>query len=221
MKSPSVAQYLSDFSAPQAPPEPVFGAEIEEPALEDRSDEGFGGFEADVEVPVLVGEVPDEDPFEVGRLAGREEIQAELEQERERLEQEKREAIASAEEDLGAKLAGDLAARLDAALEAASGDLSATLARLIVPLAGRRIERKTLDAFAEKVSRLATEAQAASIEVQGPPALIAALRRHDRFQADGFRFVEADASEVTARIDDRLFETRLAPLLKELEEILA
>lgn len=192
--------------------------------FDDPPAEGFSGFDerdAELEDQVFADETPAEDPFEVGRLAGREEVRAELESERERLEKEKQDAIASAEEAFGTRLADDLAAHLDEALAVASSELSLTLTRLILPLVRSRIETRTIEAFAEKVGKLATEAKTARVEIQGPAALIAALKGNERFATDGFRFVETDAIEVTARVDNRLFETRLSPLLKELEEILA
>lgn len=225
MKSLSVARYLSDFSI-QAEP-----ARRRLTAADLLPEDEVAGFEAGVSViePAMLGtsdaEVDSgptaEDVFEAGRRAGLEEMQAELEAQRERFEQERRDAAASLETELGAKVAGELAGRMDAALDAAAGELSAILTRLIRPLVARRAEARAVDAFAHRVSALATEAKAASVEVRGPERLLSALRDDERLASAKVCFVEAAQPEVTARIDERLFETRLSPILQELEEILA
>jgi hypothetical protein len=216
MRSPSVAQLLSDFSLPAGP----------EPAPIQRADPDpfiIATVVPDLEAQPIPAapEVEAEDGFQAGRRAGREEAEVEFEAERRRLEQEGEGALARVEEHLGAALAGRLAATLDEALARAARELSATLTRLLVPLVRRRVEERTIDAFAEKVSRLLSETAAAQVEIRGPAAMIVALRAEGRLDGDGIRFVEADQAELAARVDNRLLETRLAPLLAELEEILA
>jgi len=83
------------------------------------------------------------------------------------------------------------------------------------------VETAGIAAFTEKVSQLITEAAGVQIEIRGPAALISALQADTRFSGDGVRLVEADQAELSASADCRLLETRLKPLLLELEELRA
>lgn len=216
MKSLSLAAVLSDFSAldDAGHREPVL---IGDPASDDLPAAAPVGLAPYAPAPPE----PAPDRFEEGRAAGRAEAEAEFEQERRRLEEQAEEVRRQLETRLGAATAERLAHALEEKLSRSALELSATLTRLLGPLLRRRLESETIEAFADKVSRLISGPAAGHIEIRGPAALISALQADPRFGGDAISLVEADQAELTASADRRLLETRLKPLLEELEEICA
>lgn len=216
MKPLTLAAVLSDFAAPDdaGHQEP---APVADRALNDLPPPGSVEIEPCSPEP----EEPEADPFEEGRAAGRAEAEAEFEEERRRLEEKAEEVRRQLEATLGAGMSDRLARALEEKLSRSASEISATLARLLVPLLRRRLEGDSIDAFAQKMSRLITGSAAGQVEIRGPAALLSALQADPRFGSDAIRLVEADQAELTASADRRLLETRLKPLLEELEEICA
>lgn len=169
----------------------------------------------DLDVPALVAAaVAEAEAALAARLA--QEHQAALEAERQRHAAE----LAS----LGARLGSDAGAVITAGI----GDMEARLvhlttdaaARVIAGLVSDDIRGRSIDALAAAILAALADRDAVRIKVSGPQFMFDALAAALGDRAEAVDFTEAAGFDLSAAIDDSLFETRLGEWSAALSETL-
>ncbi|WP_420960890.1 hypothetical protein [Brucella sp. IR073] len=217
MSAVSIASFLTDFSPRRIPDErvvilPALREEEPEPEpLDEASPEQ--AFEAAVDAELQVKQA-----FEAGREAGRAEADALYEAEKQRVQRAHEEEIAGIRAAALSETADRLTAQMQAALETLEASFSRQLAELLEPLIAAHIERAAVADFARQVTACLPAAM--GMEIRGPRDLLDALHSLEGFASENFIPIEADAAELSLRLDERIIETRLAPILAELKALI-
>ncbi|MGH6761702.1 MAG: hypothetical protein ACRECW_08990 [Phyllobacterium sp.] len=104
-------------------------------------------------------------------------------------------------------------------LNAINQSISSRITTILKPIVSDHLRERAVAAFSEEVSRMTGASSGMDIEIRGPADLLDAFRRREEAHAGTFRLVEADQPELSMRMADAAVETRLAPLLDELNGI--
>jgi hypothetical protein len=146
-----------------------------------------------------------------------EEHQAALEAERDAAAAEAKAFMRSFGGDVGTMIAsriGDMESRV-------SDLVCATVARIVGGLLSDDLQRRSLDALARTILSTVSDSEAVRISVHGPLSLFETLTDALGPRADNLDFVEAPGFDLTAVIDDAVFETRMSEWSAALSEVLA
>lgn len=118
---------------------------------------------------------------------------------------------------LGSALAGEMTA-MRATITAA---VTSATARILGPVLSADMHARSMAQLAETLKTALEDVEATRVRVTGPAVLYEALCQAAGETAQHFEFAESDATDLTVRIDDRLFETRFAEWSAAMEEILS
>jgi hypothetical protein len=149
-----------------------------------------------------------------------------------RLEAEHAEAIQALEERHSQevqRLRVEIGEQAGGAVTAAFQEMETRLVELTSSVAARilgialteDVQAKALDALATAIGNAVRDREAARIRIHGPLSLFEALQAKLGRHADQVEFTESASLDVTAAIDDALFETRLSEWSGSLSEIMA
>ncbi|GGA98063.1 hypothetical protein GCM10011491_27860 [Brucella endophytica] len=217
MSAVSIASFLTDFSPRRIPDERVviLSALREEEPEPEQLDEPSAeqAFEAAVDVELQVKQA-----FEAGREAGRAEADALYEAEKQRLQRAHEEEMTGIRASVLSETADRLTAQVETALQTLEASFSRQLADLIEPLIAAHIERAAVADFARQVTACLPAAM--GMEIRGPRDLLDALHGLEGFASENFIPIEANAAELSLRLDNQVIETRLAPILAELKVLI-
>jgi len=157
--------------------------------------------------------------FEQGRLAAK----ADYEEIRARLVEAHRLALAEARQTVINSVAGDLVAACTTGFAKFHASLQEALARLVRPLIA---EKLTVDGVAQFVQKLACEAIEASdpLIIEGEQALLDAFiiqaKAEPTINLSHYKLQAREGQELRLIVGDQILSTRLAPLLRQLREII-
>jgi hypothetical protein len=213
MNALSIASYLTDFSPRRIPDEQVV---ILSPARAREEPEDSLTVEEAFEEAVD-HELQVKQAFEAGREAGRAESDALYEAEKQRLQRAHEEEIGALRNAVLSETTERLFAHLNAGLQGLEAAFSRQLAELIEPLVAQHVTGRAVRDFATQVAACLPAAM--GMEIRGPRDLLDALVRLDGFARENFIFIEAEQTELQLRLDERVVETRLAPLLSEMKAL--
>lgn len=118
---------------------------------------------------------------------------------------------------LGSALAGEMTA-MRATVTAA---VTSATARILGPVLSADMHARSMAQLAETLKTALEDVEATRIRITGPVLLYQALCRAAGEIAEHFEFTESDATDLTVRVDDRVFETRFAEWSVAMEEILS
>lgn len=180
---------LGDSAFPQVGiPQPEIPAGPSEEEIEERIREAVTQAEAEV----------------TARLS--EQYEAMLASERERHAAER----ASLERELGSTVAAKIAAEFTAVQDNVASLVSTVVSRILGPLLGDDVTRRSLAALAEALKEAIADAEGVRVRITGSQALYEALCELAGDGADRFDFTESASTDLSVRIDDSIFETRIA-----------
>lgn len=210
------------FRAPAPSPEPVRAPAAPAPTEAERESTVEAGPEIEPFLPraaAAARPVEDREALiaaaeargrEQGRAAALEEWSAQAAHERAAQQALFEEGLAQARRDWTETQGETLAAGFDAAMRALDAALSERVARLIAPVLGQALQRRTLDELGAALRRILAEPQRPAVRVRGPEDLLAALSARLGGHAAGIAF-EADAGpEVGVSAGETVIETELA-----------
>jgi hypothetical protein len=100
--------------------------------------------------------------------------------------------------------------------------VTAVTARILGPVLTADIQRRAVDTLAATVRAAIEDDESIRVKVSGSPALYEGLRAAiGEDIAHFFDFSESPATDLTVRIDERVFETRLSEWSAAMEESLS
>ncbi len=218
MAAPALADVLEDFGhrRPMAPDVVAFDF-ADMPALSDAAfhtdDPAASG--PDVEELIRI-EVEKAERELTERLAA--EHEAALIAERERHAAD----IEALERQFGEAMGTTVATEMTALRETVTTLVSAVTARILGPILTADVQRRAVDALAAAVRAAMQDDESIRVKVSGSPALYEGLRDAvGEETAHFFDFSESPAADLTVRIDERVFETRLSEWSTAMEESLS
>lgn len=166
--------------------------------------------------PISSGDIDEQEvAYEAGRAEGSGEARAALEAELTCLREEyecQLEALRSKLSLEQAQLLGEMAAD---AIKRFEERLSLQIAPIFEVLLAEKMRNEAVEDFAQRFAKLATEGE--TLEISGPPDLIARFRSRSECLPNDCRFKETTAGELSFSYGDHVLATRLAPLLDELK----
>lgn len=206
MPALALADVLQDFGGRQRPSAPLAAPEQHAEPL----------------VPVRA---PEANALDTAVEEAKQEIAARLEAEHaaaiETLKESHRQEIARLLADIGER-AGGVVVEGFTQMEKHLVELTSSVAARILGIAlTEDVQAKALEALAAAISDAARDREAVRIRIRGPQSLYEALHPQLGRHAEQVEFTEAAAFDLTAAIDDTLFETRLSEWSTALSEILA
>lgn len=166
------------------------------------------------------------------------------------VEERIREAVASAEEDLTARLTdqyeamlaaererhaeemealtreagGTLAAQVSAEFagvqETVTGLVTLVVSRILAPILSEDVTRRSVGALAEALTAALGDAESVRVRITGSPALYEALCEAAGDKVEFFDFTESASMDLSVRIDESLFETRISEWSTAMEKAL-
>lgn len=134
------------------------------------------------------------------------EYEAMLEAERERHAGE----IDTLVREAGETLAGRISTEFVAAQETVTGLVTTVVSRILGPLLTEDIARRSVAALAEALQAALSDAEGVRVRITGSPALYEALCAAAGERVDLFDFTESASMDLSVRIDESLFETRIS-----------
>lgn len=210
MPALALADVLKDFGRQQRPAKPDPAVE----ALRQPSSEA-----AEHAQQHEVGMV--DQAIEEALLEQKTRLDAEHAAEMEALKETHSQEIARIHADIGER-SGEVFAAGFEAMEKRLVELTSSVAARILGIAlTEDVQVKALDALAKSVADAVRDGEATRIRISGPLSLFEALRPKLGQYADQVEFTESAGLDVTAAIDDALFETRLSEWSASLSEIMA
>lgn len=130
--------------------------------------------------------------------------------------------IEALERRFGDTIGATVAAEMTTMRETVTTLVTAVTARILGPVLTADVQRRAIDALAAAVRAAMQDDESVRVKVSGSPALYEGLRDAvGEETAHFFDFSESPAADLTVRIDERVFETRLSEWSTAMEESLS
>jgi hypothetical protein len=210
MAALALADVLKDFGGPQRPAKPGPMAD----ALRQPS-------------PISVEPAQPQEPSILEKavaealLEQKTQLEAEHAAEIEALKENHGQEIARIQAEIGDRSGAIVAAGFEAMEERLQTLTSSVAARILGIALTEDVQARALDALAKSIKDAARDREAVRIRISGPLSLFEALQPMLGRHAEQVEFSESAGLDITASIDDALFETRLSEWSASLSEILA
>ena len=210
MAQPALADFLEDFGdrrahAPDVVPFaiPEVAEHVFPPLAFPEPEPSFGPSEEEIEERIREAVARAE-----AELAGRltEQYEAILTSERERHAEE----IEALGREAGTSIASRIATEFASVQETVTGLVTIVVSRILGPLLGDDVTSRSIEALAEALKAALSDAEGVRVRVTGSQALYEALCEAVGERADQFDFTEGASMDLSVRIDDSLFETRIS-----------
>ncbi len=161
-----------------------------------------------------------DEAVEAARLEVTARLEAAHAAEIEALKQSHQQEIDSIRAEIGEQAGSVVASRFDEMERRLVELTSAVTARILGIALTEDVQAKALDALAKSINGAARDREAVRIRVHGPLSLFEALQPKLGKLADQVEYTEASGFDITAAIEDTLFETRLSEWSTSLSEIM-
>lgn len=195
---------------------PDFGAHLARPGPSAAAPQPAGKAEPRIDVDALVAEAV---------AAAETALAARLEADHEAALAAQRQADAEATAAFMASLGQDMGDAVAAGISAMETRLGAameeTVARILGGVLGDDLRARSIEALARAIAEAVGDAEAVSVRISGPLSLFEPLRAALGPRADQLRFTEAPGFDLTASIDEAVFETRLSEWSAALSQVLS
>jgi len=122
---------------------------------------------------------------------------------------------------LGETIGTAVVSEMAAMQEAVTALVTSVTARILGPVLTADVHARSVAALAAMVREAMEDAESMRVKITGSPALYEALCGVVGDKVAYFDFTESPAMDLTVRIDDRLFETRLSEWSAAMEETLS
>jgi Lhr-like helicase len=209
MPALALADALKDFGSLPRRTEPVITAVAKENAAPDV-----------ITPPAQPQSNPVEEAVEKAQAELSARLEAEHAQAIEALQEKHNQEIARLQAELGERAGDTLAVRLQE-MEKHLIELTSSVAARILGIAlTEDVQETALEALAKAIKDAARDREAVRISIRGPLSLYEALQSKLGNLAERVEFTEAAGFDMTASIDDALFETRLSEWSNSLSEIM-
>ncbi|MBO6718580.1 MAG: hypothetical protein JJ913_11540 [Rhizobiaceae bacterium] len=208
MPALALADALKDFGSPLRPAAPG-AASAATPPLH-------------MPPPVsLVGE----DAIEAAVAKATAELTAKLQEEHaaaiEALNEAHRKELASVHSEFGERIGPELVARIDEMQERLVALTSSVAARILGIALTEDVQAKALESLASAIREAVRDRDAVRIGIRAPLSLYEALQPALGKLADRVEFTETTGIDITAVVDDAIYETRLSEWSASLSEIMS
>lgn len=110
----------------------------------------------------------------------------------------------------GQTLAARIPAEFAAVQETATGLVTSVVSRILAPLLAEDVARRSVAALADALHAALNDAEGVRVRIAGSPVLYEALCAAAGDKADFFDFTESASVDLSVRIDESLFETRVS-----------
>ena len=217
MSQPALADYLEDFGSLGAPAPQVVPFAFPEAGPADA----FPAIELPMPLPAAddieerIHEAVERAETDLTeRLTAQYEAMLEAERERHAGEME------ALGREAGETLAARIAAEFAAAQETVTGLVTNVVSRILGPLLTEDIARRSVAALAEALQAAMNDAEGVRIRITGSPVLYEALCAAAGDKVDHFDFTESASVDLSVRIDESLFETRVSEWSTAMEKAL-
>ena len=207
MSMPALADYLEDFGPRRAPAPEVLHFAM--PEAHPQEAFSLGG------PPLALPEADDvEERIREAVDSAEADLTTRLTAQYEAMLEAEREAHAAEVERLGREAGGALAARISsefaATQETVTGLVTTVVSRILGPLLTEDITRRSVTSLAEALKSALADAEGVRVRITGSPALYEALCAAAGDKVDLFDFTEGASMDLSVRIDESLFETRVS-----------
>lgn len=214
MQAPALADVLEDFgfrrpSAPETLPF-AFGEAPDLPAVAPEPADAAPDLDA-----LIRAEVERAETELAARLGA--EHEAALAEQSERHAAE----IDAAHRQFGETMGAAVAAEMAAMQETVTALITSVTARILGPVLTADVHARSVAALAALVREAMDDAEGVRVRITGSPALYESLCAAVGDKVAHFDFTEGPKTDLTVRIDDRLFETRLSDWSAAMEETLS
>jgi hypothetical protein len=214
MRKPALADFLEDFGSPPA-------RALEMPPFafpEDDTVDAFPTIELQPSTPVAedfeerIREAVERAEADLTeRLTAQYEAMLEAERERHAGEAE------TLAREAGETLAGRISAEFATVQETVTGLVTTVVSQILGPLLTDDIARRSVAALAEALQAALSDAEGVRVRITGSTALYEALCAAAGDKVDLFDFTESASMDLSVRIDESLFETRISEWSKAME----
>lgn len=145
-----------------------------------------------------------------------EQYEAMLAAERERHAEE----IETLGREAGSALAAQVSAEFATVQETVTGLVTLVVSRILGPVLAEDVARRSVDALAEALNAALGDAEGMRVRITGSPVLYEALCEAAGDKVEFFDFTESASMDLSVRIDESLFETRIAEWSSAMEKAL-
>lgn len=208
MPTLALADFLKDFGGQQRPAAPAVPAA---PRPERQMD------------VVEASGQPEPDPVASAVEDATRELESRLQAKHaeaiEALKESHKQEIERLQTGMGEQIGTDVAARFEEVERQLVELTSSVVTRILGIALTEDVQVKALEALASAINGAARDREAVRIRIRGPLSLFEALQPMLGHHADRVEFTEAAGFDITAAIDDALFETRLSEWSASLSEI--
>lgn len=130
-------------------------------------------------------------------------------------------ALEALERRFGELLGSALASEMATMQSTVTALVTGVTARILGPVLTADMHARSIAQLAETVKTALEEAEGTRVRISGSPALFEAFQHAAGDKAAHFEFAESSSPDLTVRIDDRLFETRISEWSAIMEETLS